>query len=115
MFKWNTKETTMPEQWLPPENVMRRVANLIQFQIEYLQTLGKHDADMPNFTSKPCLKKTSTGEIEYDFGPDACMPLVPQTMFVTPKKNKKRMQIETPKKGNGRKKTRTSTPRQIKL
>ena len=115
MYKGTTKVVTMPQQWLPPESVMRRVANLVQFQIDYFDTLGKHDADMPDFASRPCLTTTESGNTEYDFGPEVHMENVPQTIFTTPKKDKKRLRVETPRKGLGRKKTRTSTPKKVLL
>ena len=111
MFKKNSKELNLPHSWLPPESVMRAIAQLVQLQIDYFSTLGKHDADLPNFSTASCLKLNVDGSIKYNFGPDVFQPNVPQTVFLTPKKNKKRVNVETPKKGKSRKKIKTSTPR----
>ena len=114
IYKGKTTNTNLPQQWLPPESVMQRVATLIQLQIKYLETAGIHDAPLPDFLSYPCFRKTATGEVEYDFGQDVHMSSLQMVVTCTPKKDKKRMMIQSPQKGNNRKKNRTSTPAKSK-
>ena len=65
-----TRQCSNPQLWMPPASAMVKVADLVDLQIKYLMTAGKHDAPLPNFMSSGCLRKTSTGEVEYDLGPD---------------------------------------------
>ena len=44
------------------------IAKLVNCQIEYLFTAGRHEAEVPNFLSKGCLVKSDSGEVEYSFG-----------------------------------------------
>ena len=71
----NSKESTEklrnPQLWLPPRTVLDRLADVIMLQIDYLLTVGKEDAVLPNFLAKGCLEKRDNGEIEYNFGPDS--------------------------------------------
>ena len=91
---------------------MSKVADLINLQIEYLETTGVHEAQLPNFMSSGCLKKTSTGEIEYDLGPDAFSACPLKAIISSPKKrtSQKRKAVQTPQKGHQRKLPLTSTP-----
>ena len=75
-----------PQLWMPPASSMSKVADLINLQIEYLETAEVHEAQLPNFMSSGCLKKTSTGEIEYDLGPDAFSACPLKTIVSSPKK-----------------------------
>ena len=68
-----TQLTKDPQRWLPPETAVRRLAQLLELQIEYLDTVGNHGATLPDFLKKQCLRKTESGEVEYDFGPEACI------------------------------------------
>ena len=98
--------------WLPPESVIRRVAELVQLQVDYLLTVGSHEKPQPDFLSKNCLKKTE-GKVEYDFGPDAHFDSVeslPDMPTKEPSKAQKRSQDITPQKGARRKQPKTSTP-----
>ena len=102
------------QRWMPPESALEHLAELVQLQIEYLKSLGNPKAFLPNFLAKSCLKKTSTGQVEYYFGPDSHMSL-PMDIEHTPKtpmKMKKRMSVTTPQKGDRRKRKpkATSTP-----
>ena len=38
---------TDPRTWLPPQSAIARLGDLIQLQIEYLQTAGAHECRMP--------------------------------------------------------------------
>ncbi|KAH3856425.1 hypothetical protein DPMN_099013 [Dreissena polymorpha] len=58
-------------KWLPSESAVLRLAQLMNLQIKYLETMGTHNATLPNFLQSPCLRKISAGEIEYDFGPES--------------------------------------------
>ena len=105
-----SREYRNPQLWLPPEIVLKRVADIIILQIEYLLTVGRPNCDLPDFLNRGCLQNTDTGEIEYNFGPESSLSLpVPRTPIkkrqidavVTPKKtfHKKRLLMaSTPKK-----------------
>lgn len=102
------KVTSNPQRWLPPESAVRRLAELVDLQIMYLDTAGHHAAELPNFLGKQCLKKSTTGEIEYDFGPEART----NVEEISPlKSNQKRAQEKTPQKGKRKKKLKTVTNR----
>ena len=77
--------TRNPKLWLPPESVIRRLAELIQLQIDYLVTVGSHASPQPKFLSKNCLMKTD-GTVEYDFGPDAYFVSMDSLRTLPPKK-----------------------------
>ncbi|XP_071085902.1 uncharacterized protein [Haliotis cracherodii] len=96
------------ETWMPPTSALHRLADLIQLQVEYLETAGYHDADLPDFMASSCLKITKTGEVEYDFGPEVHMNVQD---IQTKIKDGKRKQEDTPQKGQRRKRQLTSTPR----
>ena len=36
-------------RWLPPDSAVRKLAEIVQQQIEYLITAGYHEAEMPDF------------------------------------------------------------------
>ena len=104
--------TRNPKLWLPPESVIRRLAELIQLQIDYLLTVGSHASPQPKFLSKNCLKKTD-GTVEYDFGPDAyfvSIDSLPTLPFKKTSNAQKRSMYVTPQKGARRKQPKTSTP-----
>ena len=106
-------KTADPRRWLPPESAVRNLGELIQLQIAYLETAGHHSAEMPNFLSSSCLKKTQTGEIENYFGPESHFSSVQDLPL--PKKISsvlKRQQNVTPQKGHRKKRAMlTSTPK----
>ena len=52
------------------ESAIRRLADIVQLQIDYLLIAGFHEKELPDFLGKGCLVKKD-GHIEYDFGPDA--------------------------------------------
>ncbi|CAC5364010.1 unnamed protein product [Mytilus coruscus] len=90
--------------WLPPESCLERMAELVNLQIEYLETTGDSMAKLPNFLEKDCLKITETGEVEYHFGPLA------RENIEHLLGNQKRQMNETPQKGRRKKeKMLTST------
>ena len=81
-----------PQQWLPPDSAIQAFAQLVDLQIEYLDTVGNPEACLPNFVSKSVLRKSSTGEIEYDFGTESYMPsleVLISPVTSTPVKGKK--------------------------
>ena len=97
-------KTNNPRRWLPPESVVDRLGELFQLQIDYYETAGKHDAKMPDFLGSSCLTKTSAGEVEYDFGPEAkfkALTELPDVKRV--KKTTKRQLNDTPQRGARRK------------
>ena len=96
--------TNNPRRWLPPESCIERLGELFQLQIDYIETAGKHDAKMPDFLRSSCLTKTSTGEVEYDLGPEAkftALKDLPEVKRV--RKTTKRQLNDTPQRGARRK------------
>ncbi|KAH3777823.1 hypothetical protein DPMN_179271 [Dreissena polymorpha] len=99
-------------KWLPPESAVLRLAQLMNLQIKYLETMGIHNATLPNFLQSPCLRKSSAGEIEYDFGPESSFQtLTDLSEFIAPPARNKRLLDNTPQSGKRRKRILTSTPR----
>ncbi|CAC5407960.1 unnamed protein product [Mytilus coruscus] len=84
--------------WLPPESCLERMAELVNLQIEYLETTGDSMAKLPKFLEKDCLKMTETGEVEFYFGPLA------RENIEHLLGNHKRQMNETPQKGKRKKK-----------
>lgn len=101
---------TDPRKWLPPQSAVERFADLIQLQIEYLQSASFHDHRMPNFRECKCLKENASGEIEYDFGEESHFQSVDDLPCVTVKSQKRSSQ-DTPQGGARRKRQLTSTPK----
>ncbi|XP_052103068.1 uncharacterized protein LOC127736539 [Mytilus californianus] len=62
------KQQKHPKFWMPPKSALIKVTKLINCQIKYLFTVWTHDAVLPNFLAEGCLKKDTTGSIQYDFG-----------------------------------------------
>lgn len=89
---------------MPPESALRRVVQLVDFQLQYLITAGDSGAKLPDFLSRECLKRTENGDIEYDFGPDA------HVLSVLDVQSEKRQSDHTPQKGRRKKRMLTSTP-----
>lgn len=102
-MRHSSQQVRHPQQWMPPESALRRVVQLVDFQLQYLLIAGDSGADLPDFLSKECLKRTDDGEIEYDFGPEAHMTL----SFPS----NKRQNQSTPQKGQRKKRQLTSTPK----
>ena len=100
-----------PRKWLPPQSAIARLAELVQLQIEYLQTAGNHSSDMPNFLGVSCLRENRSGEIVYDFGNEAHFENLAELPSVV--KKKKRSMKGTPQGGARKKRNKpmTSTPR----
>ena len=103
-----SRVTNNPQRWLPPETAIHRLAQLVELQIDYLDTVGRHEATLPNFLDKQCLRKNESGEVEYDFGPEA-------NINVSHIPSLKTKQTSTPQKGQRKKRqktsNKTSTPR----
>ena len=59
------------QKWLPPRSVLLKFVKLIDCQIDYLFTLGHHEATLPDFVAKGCLLRDNFGNIYYDFGGEA--------------------------------------------
>lgn len=60
-----------PQQWLPPLSAIKKVACLVQSHAEYLMTICKPDADLPDFIGNGGLCRTKEGDIMYDFDDEA--------------------------------------------
>ena len=69
-IKLPEKPTRDPQKWLPPLSAIKKVMCLIQSQIDYLLTVCKPEADLPDFIGNGGLRKTKEGDIMYDFGAD---------------------------------------------
>ena len=71
-------------------------------------TAGDHAAPLPDFLAYSCLKKSTTGEIEYDFGNESRINVTNLLNI-----SQKRKLEETPKKKERKRKTLfASTPKQ---
>ena len=105
--------TNDPRKWLPPETALSCLCDLVQLQVLYLETAGHHSAFLPAFLGTSCLQKNSSGEIEYNFGPDAHFKTfkdLPDHNLIkrsTSKKEKKRQPKSTPQRGARRKRPLT--------
>ena len=93
--KKKNQELRNPQLWLPPKSVLERVTDIISLHFQYLLTVGKHSSGLPNFLDHDCLKKTESGEIEYNFGPEARSNLPAQCLLV---KKRQRDAVLTPEK-----------------
>ncbi|CAC5381591.1 unnamed protein product [Mytilus coruscus] len=113
------------ESFVNQKSLDRLSLNVICY-IKYLLTAGSADTRLPNFLSDGCLKKSVSGEIEFELGEEAhvedinSMILVPSNVLLEKnlakqtrkKKTSKRKQNETPQKGRPKKvQNRTSTPK----
>ncbi|MEW8546925.1 MAG: hypothetical protein AB2693_25705 [Candidatus Thiodiazotropha sp.] len=99
-----------PKRWLPPESAIRRLAEIVQLQIDYLLTAGVHEKELPDFLSKSCFKKQD-GDIEFDFGEDAHFVSIDRLPVVEAFSSRsKRTNEDTPQAGARRKRPLTSTP-----
>ena len=105
--------TADPRKWLPPKSAMERLCDIVQLQMEYLETAGIHDKPLPNFLESGCLIKTVDGEVEYFFGPDAHFDSISELpdMSVLPERKKRQRTNITPRSGDRRKRLLTSTSR----
>ncbi len=102
-----------PDRWVPPASALRKMASLIDLQVEYLLTAGDHSATLPNFLDRGCLRKTLNGQIEYDFGDDSRVTASELSSTIqqfkparvkTPRKQKKRQSVKKPQDEEKRKK-----------
>ena len=107
--------TNDPRKWLPPKSVIHRLGELVQLQIDYIQTAGIHEAENPSFLQSKTLKQNSSGEIEYDFGPESRfesfeeLPCSHQVKSQKARKRKRHVN-SSPQKGTRRRHVLTSTP-----
>lgn len=124
------KEVKIPQQWLPPMSAIRKVLCLIKSQIDYLLTVCKPEADLPDFIGNGGLRRTKEGDIIYDLGEDVRynneneLTTIPEDLLleridhmsqVTRQRKKKRDLSESPQKENSHRGAKripsTSTPR----
>ena len=88
-----------------PRNSSKLPCDLVQLQVQYLETAGHHSTCLPAFLSTSCLQKNSSGEIEYNFGPNAHFKTfkdLPDHNLIkrpTSKKENKRKSEYTPQRG----------------
>lgn len=54
--------------WMPPISALEKVTELVNCQLDYLFSTWKHEAVLPNFLERGCLKKDEKGTVTYDFG-----------------------------------------------
>ena len=57
-IKLPNKNFRSPQQWMPPMSALKRLAALIQCQIDYFLTSWNHSSMLPDFVSYGCLCKT---------------------------------------------------------
>ncbi|CAC5421497.1 unnamed protein product [Mytilus coruscus] len=60
-----------PKLWLPASSMLKRLSLNVICYIKYLLTAGSADTRLPNFLSDGCLKKSVSGEMEFDLGEEA--------------------------------------------
>lgn len=89
-----------PQLWMPPRSAIDQLADIVNLQILYLLTAGDHAAPLPDFLAYSCLKKSTTGEIEYDFGHESRINVTNLLNI-----SQKRKLEETPQKKRKEKKT----------
>ena len=104
-----TNKLSHPDRWMPPESALERMAQLLNLQLQYMVTAGQHDAPRPDFISQDCLNKTSTGQVEYDFGGESKLSVDEISTLTgtdkTPvKQRSKRISAKTPQSGRRKKK-----------
>ena len=107
-----------PGTWLPPKSSLLKLASLIDWQIQYLETAGRHDAKVPCSSQCSCIVVKPSGVVTYDFGPDAHITDISD--FVsreTPKKPKTKRKkrplsrVATPQKASRKRIVLQSTPK----
>ncbi|CAC5423937.1 unnamed protein product [Mytilus coruscus] len=101
--------------WMPPSSVLDKLVLQIGCQVDYLMTVGKSNAVLPNFLERGCLRKTESGDIEYHLGPDSFIGHINDLICLNSpstgkEQTRKRKQKETPQKGCRRKIPLASTP-----
>ena len=65
------KDVRPPNAWLPPVCALRALVNLLNCQIDYLFTVWHHDALLPKFLERGCLRIDENGKVQYDFGTES--------------------------------------------
>ena len=124
------KEMKIPQQWLPPLSAIQKILCLIQSQLDYLLTVCKPEADLPDFIGNGGLRRTKEGDIVYDLGEDVRynneneLTTIPEDVLqerighvsrIIRQRNKKRDLSESPQKEDSRRGAKripsTSTPR----
>ncbi len=55
-----------PKRWMPPASCLEKLATLVDAMMQYMLSLGIHDAPLPDF-SRTCLVKSGK-LLEYDLG-----------------------------------------------
>ena len=63
------------QPWLPPRSVLDWVGDLIDIYTDYLLTVEKADAPLPDFSAKGCQEEWETVEIEYNIGPEGSIQI----------------------------------------
>ncbi|KAH3862616.1 hypothetical protein DPMN_025586 [Dreissena polymorpha] len=107
--------TNDPKRWLPLASSLKRLAKLVQLQINYVEGTSTHNASLPNFLVSSCLQENNSGEIEYNFGSDAHFDHLEQLPVIPSRKENKMMLDTTPQKGGRKKASRihASTPKKV--
>ena len=108
-----------PESWLPPLSAIERLAELVDFQLQYLLTTGYHNEQLPNIERCSCSVTLPNGSVAYDFGPDAHVTdineLTPSTELASQPQTSSRNKRShvTPQKSRRKRPAHQSTPKQI--
>ncbi|VDH95105.1 Hypothetical predicted protein [Mytilus galloprovincialis] len=53
---------------MPPKTALQQLGKLVQCQLDYFETIGYHDASLPNFISRGCLSKLDDEYIQIELG-----------------------------------------------
>ncbi|CAC5398138.1 unnamed protein product [Mytilus coruscus] len=122
------KDFKHPQNWMPPKTALQQLGKLVQCKLDYFETIGRHDASLPNFISKGCLSKLDDGSIQIELGSETFIQ--DQKSLITIEENilkeklrecqqsdnkksraTKRRLLDTPQKGKSGKRVQTqSTP-----
>ena len=111
------KDARHPALWLPPKSALEKVASLIDCQIQYMFTLWDHAAMLPDILGSGCLKKQQSGAIEYCLGNDSHIDSYQELLHMPEEELKKRVKaakIKVPRKTScdrtGKKRPPLETP-----
>ena len=99
-----------PQQWLPPLSVLRKIACLVQSHIQYMMTVCKPHADLPNFLENGGLCLSGDGEIVYDLGDETRYNNETQLILIDETILLEKIEQARPSRAKARKRDLTVTP-----
>ena len=115
-IKLPSKQVRHPTSWMPPRSALLKVIQLVNWQLAYLLSVSKANANLPDFSTYQCFRTGSKGIVQYNFGEDVKVENV-QALFTLSEDDMKSLMSTASK---ARKKrppstaTRPNKPRQRK-